>query len=149
MESIKTHELLTVGKDGKPYKFIVEQSAPDRNNGYASNIHYFKVKTNNKAGDWFEFNVVETTDDVVKVIAMHNHTSDYKGKGIPEAMIRAASKWLGKTIFSSSNSPIIVRQSGKPVEYRTDPATAAWKRLTATEEAIYLDDLDVFIYMKR
>lgn len=143
MEMTKTHPIVTTGKDGRKYNFLVEEY-PVEVLGNSMIAVRFHVKENSLSERHFVFIVDRQSFGGVRVYSMsHQDNNEYKGKGIAEGMIKFVSELYRTPAKSSSTKTQCPPQIGS----RFDSGTKFWERLRVEGKAVYDDRLDVYTYL--
>jgi hypothetical protein len=125
----------TVDEDGEGHHFVFgppeEDLAVGNNYDEASRIFTYRAKTTAENEHFFEFTVQEEGQACLRVTMMNNHgREEYRGKGIPEALICMLARRNGITVTSSSN------HAGAG-QYRNIAADRIWQRLVRRKLARY------------
>lgn len=127
-----------MGKDGSMRTFYLYRSSIFS----AQPELIFRVYESPDASDsqFFDFALVEESNDMLKITMMHNHGDPrYVAKGIPDCAIPGIARITGLQIRSSSNTH---RATGN--EYRTVSATKVWERLEKRGMARYDKEQDIY-----
>ena len=89
------------------------------------------------SGDFFQVTIHRLNLDTAITTAIYSHDQEYRGKGIPEALLPWISNHLNTTVVSSSN-----RNPRLNGERRSEEATKMWERLCRKRIAKKLEDSD-------
>ena len=127
--------LKTLDKNGEAHQFVYEPPEEDQvfgdNYDEIARTFTYRIKTAPDNEHFFEFTIQKEGQDRLRVVMMENFfREEYKGKGIPEAMIMMLARTSGKTVTSSSNG-------AEPGEYRSTSADKIWQRLVRSNLARY------------
>ncbi len=131
--------LSCVGADGASYEFLWRVTKDPFEDKW---IFRVATEANVNTGRSFELTVVAADSDpnTVRIVMMHHYDQDeYRAKGIPDALLPVIKRELHMSVESSP------RQGATTDVYRTDAATAVWKRLVRNGLAAYAADRDVYV----
>ncbi len=123
--------------------------------GYNDLILEYKIVDNNQNNSKiFEFydNSIKITDIDIEYIfediyihssKLYIENSNYRGRGIPDAIIFEIKNLFNKNIRSSRKASWFNTEF--PPENRTSDATKVWKRLVSQNHAIYIESEDYYV----
>lgn len=112
--------------EGASIRFVIE----DHENGHDQKTQGYIIN----------FTVTPFDDDSMRVEIMDIHLKNYRGVGIPEALILKAKELLGKTIVSSTNSCKDGEENAS--ESISEKAKKVWIRLVDCRRAYYDPETD-------